>query len=78
MTEVEIRDKAIEDCAKELLRKAQIADDSAKQNLRIWGAADESTINDKREAAVLKDAARHLMTMKSDSPIMEMMKGFRG
>lgn len=78
MNETQIRDKAIEDCVKELIRKAEQSKESSERNARTYGANDPTAMTEMVEAVAYQNAARHLLTMKSDSPIMQMMKDFRG
>jgi len=78
MNETEIRDKTIRDCAMELLRRAKIIEENAMRSMKLYGKEDKQANIELQQSLTLTDAARDLMTMRSESPVMKMMKDFRG
>ena len=78
MNETQIRDKAIDDCAKELVRYSEMSKEASVQAARIYGANDAGAKAEMTASSTYMNAARHLLTMKSNSPMMQMMKDFRG
>jgi hypothetical protein len=70
----EDKDKVIAECVRELVRRAQIANEAMGRSIRMYGKSDEDSVRKTAEAETWLEAARHIDQLRSDHPIQSLIR----